>query len=389
MKIAVVCPDGRSVVLFCRRLIVSLVAIPGTEVIVLTDAGDSRPEIEALGARCMQVPLYRFFSPHRDVRYMFRLARILKRERVDAVYNMSTKPNIFGSIAARASGVKRVVSHVVGLGSTMLPATSWRDRTRQFIFICLYWIACRLSDRIWFVNANDLVFFCSRGLISSDKPLLTNSFLDVSYYSRENVTESEVADARRELGIGEGERVVLMVARMIWPKGIREFVEAATQLVIRHPHWKFVLIAHAEHGNPDEVPANYIAENASNANLIWLQYRNDLRPYYSLADIMVLPSYYREGGHPRAILEAMAMGKPVITTDSVDCRDAVEPEVNGYWVPVRDAGALANAIERIMMDTAKMRRFGEQSRTRAVQLFNEKTIVTRALSELGLVPHSG
>jgi N,N'-diacetylbacillosaminyl-diphospho-undecaprenol alpha-1,3-N-acetylgalactosaminyltransferase len=385
MKVAIVCPDGRSVLLFCKGLIVALVDRPGIDVIVLTEAGESRLEIEGLGARCIDVPLYRFFSPFRDLVYMLRLARLFRHEHIDAVYNISTKPNIFGSIAARVARVKWVVSHVVGLGSMMKPATSWRDRKVQSIFLGLYRIACGKSDRIWFFNPNDLAFFEAQGLMSPNKSLLTNTFLDVAYYSREVVNDSAVADVRRELGFQEGDRVVLMVARMIWPKGIKEFVEAAKHLVSRHQNWRFVLIAHTEKGSPDEVPASYIAENTEGTNLVWIKYRTDLRPYYLLADIAVLPTYYREAGHPRALLEAMAMGKPVITTDSVDCRGAVEPEVNGYWVPVRDARSLADAIERLMLDADKLREFGEQSRARAVRLFNEKTIIAHALSELGFL----
>ena len=122
-----------------------------------------------------------------------------------------------------------------------------------------------------------------------------------------------VAAARRELNLDSGDRVVIMVARMIWSKGIREFVEAAAQLVAKHPRWRFLLIAPTEPGNPDGVPASYVEENAERANLAWLRYRNDLRPYYSMADIAVLPSFYREGGQPRGLLEAMALGKPVGT----------------------------------------------------------------------------
>jgi N,N'-diacetylbacillosaminyl-diphospho-undecaprenol alpha-1,3-N-acetylgalactosaminyltransferase len=385
MKVAVVCPDGRSVILFCRGTVVSLVAAPNTEVIVLSDLGDSRDAIEALGARCVQVPVYRFFGVYRDLRYLFHLIRIFRREKVDAVYNISTKPNIFGTIAARVSGVKRVVSHVVGLGSLMLPATSLGRRVLQFVFLRLYWVVCRLSDRVWFFNPNDLNFFLSRGLITSEKPLLTNTYLDVSYYSRGRVAAADVAAARRELNLDSGDRVVIMVARMIWPKGIQEFVEAAAQLVAKHRQWRFLLIAHTEPGNPDEVPASYVEENAERANLTWLRYRSDLRPYYSMADIAVLPSFYREGGQPRGLLEAMALGKPVITTDSLDCRYAVDPGVNGYWVPVRDATALANAIERVMLDDAELQRFGERSRARALELFDEKKIVAHALAELGFI----
>jgi N,N'-diacetylbacillosaminyl-diphospho-undecaprenol alpha-1,3-N-acetylgalactosaminyltransferase len=335
-------------------MIVSLVAAPNTEVIVLSDLGDSREAIEALGARCVQVPVYRFLGVYRDLRYLFHLIGIFRREKVDAVYNISTKPNIFGTIAARVARVRRVVSHVVGLGSLMLPATSLGRRALQFVFLRLYWIVCRLSDRVWFFNANDLDFFLSRGLITSGKPLLTNTYLDVSYYSRGRVAAADVAAVRRELHVDSGERVVIMVARMIWSKGIREFVEAAAQLVAKHPRWRFLLIAPIEPGNPDEAPASYVEENAEWANLTWLRWRSDLRPYYSMADIAVLPSFYREGGQPRGLLEAMALGKPVITTDSLDCRYAVDPGVNGYWVPVRDATALANAIERVMLDDAEL-----------------------------------
>jgi len=149
-------------------MIVSLVAAPNTEVIVLSDLGDSREAIEALGARCVQVPVYRFLGVYRDLRYLFHLIGIFRREKVDAVYNISTKPNIFGTIAARVARVRRVVSHVVGLGSLMLPATSLGRRALQFVFLRLYWIVCRLSDRVWFFNPNDLNFFLSRGLITSE-----------------------------------------------------------------------------------------------------------------------------------------------------------------------------------------------------------------------------
>ena len=384
MKVAVVCPDGRSVILFCRGLIVGLLEQPNTEVIVLCEAGDSGAAIEALGARCLEVPVHRFFGVRRDLRYFVRLLGIFRREQLDAVYNISTKPNIFGSIAARAVGVKRVVCHVVGLGSSMMPASSFRRRVLQQTYLRLYWLVCKLSDRVWFSNANDLAFFQEQHLIAPGKALLTNTYLDLSYYSRERLPDETVAAARRELGFESAERVVIMVARLIWPKGIKEFVEAATELAARHPHWKFLLIAPAEPGNPDEAPPRYIEEHAAAANMVWLQYRNDLRPYYALADIAVLPSFYREGGQPRGLLEAMALGKPVISTDSIDCRGAVEPGVNGYWVPVRDAHALATAIERVLTDDAERQRMGTESRRRTVELFDEKTIVAHALTELGL-----
>lgn len=383
--VAVVCPDGRSVVLFCKGLIEGLLALPNTEVVVLTDQGSSRERIEKMGARCLQVPLYRFFSPLRDIAYTARLFRIFRREGFDVVYNLSTKPNIYGTIAARAAAVPQIISHVVGLGSALLPATSFRARTLQAVFVALYRLCGRWSDRLWFWNENDLKFFLDKGIVEADRVLVTKTGVDVVYYAPEAVTKSQIAEARRELGIRPGERVILMIARMMWPKGIGEFVEAAKALVPRHPDWRFLLMAPLEPGNPSAVPASYVQENASAANLLWVEYRDDLRPYYALAEIKVLPSFYKEGGHPRSILEAMAMGKPVITTDNIDCCDAVEHGCNGYWVPMRDAGALAAAIERLMDDAEALRRFGAQSRARAIELFDERRIVAHALQEFGLL----
>jgi glycosyltransferase involved in cell wall biosynthesis len=383
-SIAVVCPDGRSIVLFCGGLIKGMIEDGGADVAVITDAGASRAEIEALGARVIQVPLYRFFNPAKDAQYFLRLYRVFRKEQFDVVYNMSTKPNIYGVPAAHLAGVPRVISHVVGLGSALLPSSSFRSKVLRFVFLTLYRLSGRWSDHVWFWNENDLRFFLDRRIVRPERALLTKTVVDLDYYSPGAVTAAELSGARVELGIREDDRVVLMVARMIWPKGIREFVDAARSLAPYHPDWRFLLMAPLEPGNPDEVPASFVEQNAAAANLTWIQYRNDLRPFYALADLTVLPSFYRGGGHPRAIVEAMAMGKAVITTDNEDCRDAVEHERNGYWVPMRDSKAVADAIARLLTDPALLQRFGEHSRTRALEFFDERRIVAKALQTFGL-----
>lgn len=383
MKIAIVCPDGRSVVLFCKGIIEGLGAVSDIKVVVLTEAGASRADIEALHARCVDVSLYRYLSPIRDIFYLVKLYRVFRSERFDIVYNISTKPNVFGAFAAHFAGVPRVFSHVVGLGSVLLPATTIRAHTMQFVLLCLYRLAARWTERLWFSNKNNLEFFVERGIVQTEQTLLTNTYLDIEYYSPAAVSERDIAETRRELGVAESQRVVLMVARMIWPKGIREFVEAAKLLAKSNPDLRFLLIAPLEPGNPDEVPEAFIHNNTEAGSLIWLQYRNDLRPYYALSDLAVLPTYYKEGGQPRALLEPMAMGKPVIATTSEDCRGAIEEGRNGFLVPPRDAIALAAAISRVMGDDALRNSLGSYSRVMAVRDFDEAVIVPNALRTLG------
>jgi N,N'-diacetylbacillosaminyl-diphospho-undecaprenol alpha-1,3-N-acetylgalactosaminyltransferase len=172
-----------------------------------------------------------------------------------------------------------------------------------------------------------------------------------------------------------------MVARMIWAKGIKEFVEASKILKDRMPHVKFVLVGPKEEGIDDAVPESYLTESERSENFIWTGFRNDVKDLYAISDLAVLPSYYREGGYPRALTEPMAMGKPVITTDNVDCRSTVEHGRNGYLVPIKNAKALADAIEILMNDDKKRERFGQYSRLKAVKEYDEKIIVQQVIKK--------
>jgi glycosyltransferase involved in cell wall biosynthesis len=238
---------------------------------------------------------------------------------------------------------------------------------------------------MWFTNKNDLAYFKQRGLVGRTETLLTRNYLDVNRYAPTTVSDEAIASVRTELGLEPGDRVVLMIARMIWAKGIREFVEAAVSLRSTLPSLHFVLVAPPEDGSEDAVPASYIEENTSKGNLHWLGFRNDIEALIGLCDTAVLPSYYQEGGYPRAILEPMAMGKPVVAADTPDCRGPVEHGVTGYLVPPRDSKALAAAIAKLIEDPDLRQRFGAKSRQKIEQEFDEDVIVPRALTQLGIL----
>ena len=174
MKVAIVVPDGLSVVLFCKGIISILKKnIKGVDVFVISDNGTYKKDIEACGVRSISVPMYRFMNPLRDIKYLIGLYKIFKTEKFDEVINFSTKPNIYGTFAARLAGVKKIVSHVVGLGSAFLPTDNIRTKLVRYIFLRLYHLACKFSDKVWFTNENDLSCFLSKKMVTQEKVILT------------------------------------------------------------------------------------------------------------------------------------------------------------------------------------------------------------------------
>jgi N,N'-diacetylbacillosaminyl-diphospho-undecaprenol alpha-1,3-N-acetylgalactosaminyltransferase len=309
---------------------------------------------------------------------------LLRKHRFDIALNFSTKPNIYGTIVARLAGIRKVIFHVVGLGAAFAPEKGVAGDLLSKVFLALYRLACSLSDKVWFTNKNDLALFCSLGLIKPEKAVLTRNYLDTEFYSLAMVDPDRVKALKGELRIATGDRVVVMVARMIWAKGVREFAEAAMMLRDQWPNVKFFLIAPLEEGGFDAVPESYIRDMEQQANLRWLGFRRDVRELYALCDLAVLPSYYKEGGYPRGLLEPMSMGKPLIATLSEDCRGPVDEGLNGYLVPIKDSGALARAIAGVINDDNLLRRLGRHSREKAVSEFEERRIVPQALAQCGL-----
>ncbi|PIP81578.1 MAG: hypothetical protein CO113_14165 [Elusimicrobia bacterium CG_4_9_14_3_um_filter_62_55] len=384
LNIAFVMPDGLSVMLFAKGIIKSLRTIPNAKVFVYCDPGEYAQSIAALGVDCVSIPMYRWFSFAADLKYLNCLYRVMRRNQIDVVFNFSTKPNIFGSLAAKFAGVAENYCHVVGLGSGFESPKNPVGRLLRRIFIELYRVACGCSRKVWFTNIEDHRFFIDRNLIPKHKAVLTRNYLDTAEYAIELVDEKRREKSRELCGVIPGESIVIMVARMIWQKGVREFAEAATLLKDSNPNLKFVLVAPLEPGNKDAVPESYVREIEANANFIWLGFQRDVKALYAVSDLAVLPTYYREGGYPRALLEPMAMGKPLIATTSEHCRATVEQGRNGFLVPIKDSKALAEAIKLVFSKETDRGEFGRFSLLKAAQEFDEAKIIPEALRLLGL-----
>lgn len=386
MKIAFVSPDGISILLFCKGILKALKSTrEETRVYVVIGDDQCITEILGLGVEVKVVPMYRFFKPIRDLRTVWCLYRLFRHEKFDIVLNFSTKPNVYGSIAAWLAGVPLRLFHVVGLGTAFLPQQNLQGKVVKYFFCGLYKVACKVTHKVWFTNKNDLSFFVKAGMIEQSKTALTRNYLDTDHYAPMADNDPELIDLRRELGLSGGEKVVVMVARMIWAKGIKEYAEVAVGLSKHLPEVHFLLIAPLETGSEGEVPEDYIRKMEEHSNLRWFGFRKDVIRFYGIADIAVLPTYYKEGGYPRTLLEPMSMCKPVIATDSEDCRGAIDEGKNGYLVPIKDSGALANAIKCLLFDDEKMASFAKHSRHKAVTEFEERLIIKQALTELGVL----
>jgi N,N'-diacetylbacillosaminyl-diphospho-undecaprenol alpha-1,3-N-acetylgalactosaminyltransferase len=339
----------------------------GWEVSAVVPDGEYCERLRRAGARVIAYPLERrSLNPCSGLRSVWRLRRIFKRERFDLVHSFTLKPNLYASLAGACSGTP-VINHVTGLGY-FYTQTGVRARLLRGMVSLLYWLSFRLARRVVFQNPDDAEAL--RGLVSQRKTaLIRGSGVDTSYFCPGQEDAAQSRQLRARLGLREGAMVVTMIARLLWHKGVREFVEAARLL----PECEFIVVGWIDEGNPSAVAPAFLEEWRGLRNVHFLGRRDDIREILAATDVYVLPSY-REGT-PRSILEAMAMGKAVVTTDVPGCRQTVEDGVNGLLVPPRDGQALAAAIGRLLADAALRERMGRAGRRMAVERFSNEIVI--------------
>jgi glycosyltransferase involved in cell wall biosynthesis len=286
--------------------------------------------------------------------------RQLKAIRPAAYLGFTAKPNIYGSLAAGICGVP-VINNVSGLGT----AFSKRGVLQSFV-ARLYKIALRRSSTVFFQNRDDLNLFERRRLVRRDQiALLPGSGVDLVRFSPRNASN------------GKGPFTFLFAARLLWEKGIREFVEAARILSADRDDVRFRILGIVEPTSPSAVPHEQLMRWEEEGIIDYLGSSDDVRESYSQADCVVLPSFYREGV-PRVLLEASAMALPVITTDMPGCRDAVEDRVTGLLCNPRSVDSLVSAIGTLIQMTVEERRAMGLAGRRKMETQFDEAIVHRA-----------
>lgn len=361
-KVVIALNTAWNLVNFRAGLIRALVA-EGYEVVAVAPNDEYVPRLAELGCRFVALPMdNKGTHPGRDLLLFFQFLKLLRRERPDVYLGYTIKPNVYGSFAAHVLGIS-VVNNIAGLGAVFI-----RDNLLTRLVRLLYRAALSRSHHVLFQNNEDMRLFIEQGLVASDKvSRLPGSGIDLSVFCHEPMQSLENRPFR-----------FLLVARLLWDKGVGEYVEAARLIRRKYPTVKFQLLGFLDVKNPTAVSSAQMDEWVNEGMVEYLGVADDVKPYLAAADCVVLPSY-REGV-PRSLLEAAAMGKPIVTTDAVGCRDTVDDGVNGLLCRVADANDLADKLLRLMeMPSEDRTRMGLAGRKKMELEFDEKIVIDRYL----------
>jgi glycosyltransferase involved in cell wall biosynthesis len=342
----------------------------GLEVVVVTNIREHGARIRAEGFRLLPLNMARGSLHWREeLASLARIRAIYQRERPDIVHQIAMKPVLYGGFLAHTLPRMHVVNALVGMGwvftSRHLKARLLRPLVRAVLKISL-----QVRDGMAvFENPDDLRSMVASGAVSADRAaLIRGAGVDVHHFH-----PAERAPA--------GTPVVTLVARMLYDKGVGEFVEAARLLRAHGVQARFRLVGGLDDVNPSCVAERTLAQWSREGVIEWLGHQQDIRRIWHETDIACLPSY-REG-LPKSTLEAMACGLPVVTTNVPGCRETVREGENGFMVPPKDAGALAMALRRLIADADLRQRLGRLSRERAVQEFSDEVVIAATLKVYG------
>ncbi|EKX59225.1 Putative glycosyltransferase [Rhodobacter sp. AKP1] len=304
-------------------------------------------------------------SPIAEARLLFSIFNVIRRARPDVVFSYTIKNNIYGGIACRALGVP-FVPNVTGLGP-MFNATGLLNRTVR----TLYRVAFGKARAVFFQNSSDLELFTGSRLVSKDRVrLLPGSGVDLNRFAASPLPER-----------GEGIRF-LLVARLLWDKGVGVYADAARKVRETFPLARFQLLGPLDPDSKSGISRAQLDEWISEGVVDYLGSTQDVVPFLQAAHCIVLPSYYREGT-PRSLLEAGAVGRPIITTDMPGCRDVVVERDSGFLVAPRDADQLASACQAFLsFGPEAQAAMGVASRRHIAQTYDEETVIDAYLEIL-------
>ncbi|MEX1033241.1 MAG: glycosyltransferase family 4 protein [Cellvibrionaceae bacterium] len=333
----------------------------GFDVTVVTRVTDHGAVIRDAGLGLIDIHLSRrSINPFAELGVVLRLASIYRRERPDVVHHVALKPVLYGSIAARLVGLERVVNALAGMGWAFSSSSGMAAFLKPMIRGMLRRLLCH--GEVIVQNEDDAALV--RRLAVEHVNLIQGSGVDVERF--------------RPVDRDNPVPVVMLVARMIWDKGVQEFVDASRQLREWGTPAHFVLIGAPDAENRAGIPEHVLRAWQTEGVVEWWGKRDDMPRVLEGCDIACLPTYYGEG-LPKSLLEAAASGLPIVTTDSPGCRELVTDGDNGLLIPVRDVRALADALEKLIGDEALRKRMGERGRALAVERFSDQYVIDATL----------
>ncbi len=332
--------------------------------IVCRDTGRFE-DIQDLGLKAINLPINATgMNPVEEMRTFRFLRRLYKRERPDVVHHVGLKTMLWGGLATKLTNVKGVVNAVSGLG--VMFSGEKLSLTAKGVLIVLRFSHRMVGVRVIFQNHEDEALFLRHHIISSDKSVfIKGSGVDLEEFKY----VPEPANSLLK---------VVFAARMVKEKGVLNVIEAAELLRNWYEGNAEFLLCGGLSENPDAIKQEKLKELCDGSYIKWLGYQKDIKSILEQCNIVAFPSYYREGV-PKSLIEACAIGRPIITCNSIGCKDAVDDGVNGYLVPIKDSKALAEKL-RLLIDNSNLRKkMGKASRMKAEKEFDLNEVVRKHL----------
>jgi len=336
----------------------------GFGVAVATRVGKHAETIRAAGIRLIPFGLSR--RRGNPLREVTALVRLYHRERPDIVHHVALKPVLYGALAARLAGVPHVVNAIAGLG-WLFTSSGLAIRTiRPVICRLLVWLLGLPHSRTIVQNPDDFGLLIKMGVPEDRLRLIRGAGVDTEVFTPALESPPEPV-------------TVLFSARMLWAKGVGEFIEAARLLTQAGVKARFVLVGEPDANSPASVPMATLHAWHGQNGVEWWGHRDDMPAVFRTAHIACLPSCYREG-LPKVLLEAAACGLPIVTTDAPGCREIMRDGDNGFLVPVRNAQALVLAL-RSLIDNAVLRaKMGRRAREIVLAEFSQERVIAETLA---------
>jgi glycosyltransferase involved in cell wall biosynthesis len=332
----------------------------GYEIIAVAPFDDYSSRFAAHGIQFNEMPMdNKGTNPLKDSLLIFRFALLFLKLKPGCILSYTPKSNIYGALAAGFLNIP-IINNVSGLGTAFI-----KENQVTKIVKWLYIVSLRKSAKIFFQNKDDLLLFIDKGLVKAAlTDLLPGSGVDVHRF-----TPGESSIPRTKF-------VFLLVARMLKDKGIVELVEATRSLKNQYPHIECQLLGFLDAKNPSAVSSEEMQAWVNEGVVNYLGVSDSVVDFFRQADCVVLPSY-REGV-PRSLLEAASVGKPIITTDAVGCRDVVDDGINGFLCEPRNVNDLKAKMEKmLLLPEAERLQMGRNGRDKVLKQFDEQIVIDR------------
>lgn len=358
-----------------RRSLATALRDAGHEVVLLSPPGPYGDRLLGLGFRWIAAPMQRAsLNPLRELALLVWLCRWMRQERPDVVHGFTIKAAVYGALAGRLAGAAQI-NAIAGMGYVYIGDTPKARILRPLVRALMRLALGGERGLLILQNPDDVRLFEQAGIVAPQRiRLIRGSGVNCARFA------PPIDDDNPASG---GPVRLVLAARLLWDKGLAEFVEAARILKAENRDVRFVLAGVPDPGNPAAVPEQTILAWQAEGLVQWLGHVTDMPALLADADIVALPSY-REG-LPKSLIEAAACARPLIATDVPGCREVVTHDVDGLLVPARDAPALARAIARLQDNPALARRLGLAAREKALAEFDEFIVISRTLAVYGEV----